>query len=65
MSLGGFSNKIKFILFWLAFSKAVTSKMSLGSDQKVPRKYKPNLYRKVQKLPVLGGLHHHYLRSAA
>ena len=45
--------------------KAVASKMSLVSDQKVPRKYKPNLYRKVQKLPVLGGLHHHYLRSAA
>jgi hypothetical protein len=43
----------------------MTSSMSLGGGQKVPRKYKPNLYRKVQKLPILGGLHYHYIRSAA
>ena len=36
-----------------------------GIDQKVPRMYKPQLYGKVQKLPILGGLHHHYSRSAA
>jgi transposase InsO family protein len=36
-----------------------------GIDQKVPGRYKPQLYGKVQKLPILGGLHHHYVRSAA
>ena len=36
-----------------------------GIDQKVPKRYKPQLYGKVQKLPILGGLHHHYARSAA
>jgi transposase InsO family protein len=36
-----------------------------GIDQKVPRMYKPQIYGKVQKLPILGGLHHHYSRSAA
>ena len=36
-----------------------------GIDQKVPRMYKPQIYGKVQKLPILGGLHHHYFRSAA
>jgi hypothetical protein len=30
-----------------------------------PRNYKPHFYGKVQKLPILGGLHHHYFRSAA
>jgi hypothetical protein len=34
-------------------------------NPRIPMKYKPHLYGKVQKLPVLGGLHHHYLRSAA
>jgi len=36
-----------------------------GLDQRIPMKYKPRLYGKVQKLPILGGLHHHYIRSAA
>jgi len=36
-----------------------------GIDQKVPRMYNPQIYGKVQKLPILGGLHHHYSRSAA
>jgi transposase InsO family protein len=36
-----------------------------GLDQRIPMKYKPHLYGKVQKLPILGGLHHHYIRSAA
>jgi hypothetical protein len=36
-----------------------------NSKRPHPRKYKPHLYGKVQKIPVLGGLHHHYLRSAA
>ena len=36
-----------------------------GLDQRIPMKYKPHLYGKVQKLPILGGLHHHYFRSAA
>jgi len=36
-----------------------------GINQKVPRRYEPQLYGKVQKLPILGGLHHHYIRSAA
>jgi len=36
-----------------------------GINQKIPRKYKPHLYGKVQKLPILGGLHHQYFRSAA
>jgi transposase InsO family protein len=36
-----------------------------GLNQNVPRRYEPQLYGKVQKLPILGGLHHHYIRSAA
>jgi transposase InsO family protein len=36
-----------------------------GINQKVPGRYKTQLYGKVQKLPILGGLHHHYMRSAA
>ena len=36
-----------------------------GLDQRIPMKYKPHLYGKVQKLPILSGLHHHYIRSAA
>ncbi len=36
-----------------------------GINQKVPRRYKPQLYGKVQKLPILGGLHHQYIRRAA
>jgi transposase InsO family protein len=36
-----------------------------GINQKVPRRYEPQLYRKVQKLPILGGLHHHYIRRVA
>jgi transposase InsO family protein len=36
-----------------------------GINQNVPRRYEPLLYGKVQKLPILGGLHHHYIRSAA
>ena len=36
-----------------------------GLDQRIPMKYKPHRYGKVQKLPILGGLHHHYIRSAA
>jgi len=36
-----------------------------GLDQISPMKYKPHLYGKVQKLPILGDLHHHYIRSAA
>ena len=36
-----------------------------GLGQRIPMKYKPHLYGKVQKLPILGGLHHHYIRSAA
>jgi transposase InsO family protein len=35
-----------------------------GLDQRIPIKYKPHLYGKVQKPPILGGLHHHYFRSA-
>ena len=36
-----------------------------GLGQRIPMKYKPHLYGKVQKLPILGSLHHHYIRSAA
>jgi transposase InsO family protein len=36
-----------------------------GIDQRIPRKYQPHLNGKVQKLPILGGLHHHYFRRAA
>jgi hypothetical protein len=36
-----------------------------GIDQRTPRKYKSHFYGKVQKLPILGGLHHHYIRRAA
>jgi hypothetical protein len=36
-----------------------------GLDQRIPKKYKPHLCGKVQKLPILGGLHHHYFRGAA
>jgi hypothetical protein len=36
-----------------------------GINQKVPRRYEPQLNGKVLKLPILGGLHHHYVRSAA
>jgi len=36
-----------------------------GLDQRIPMKYKPHLYGKVQKLPILGGLHHYYMRRAA
>jgi hypothetical protein len=45
--------------------QAMTFSMSLGGDQKIPRKYIPHLYGKVQKLPILGGLYHHYIRSTA
>jgi hypothetical protein len=43
----------------------MTFSMSLGGDQKVPRKYKPHLYGKVQKIPILGSLHYHFFRGAA
>jgi transposase InsO family protein len=36
-----------------------------GLDQRIPKKYKTHRYGKVQKLPILGGFHHHYFRSAA
>ena len=36
-----------------------------GIDQRVPIGYKPQLHGKVLKFPILGGLCHHYWRSAA
>jgi hypothetical protein len=36
-----------------------------GLEQRVPMGYKPQVYRRVLKLPILGGLCHHYLRRAA
>jgi len=36
-----------------------------GIAQGIPTGYKPKLYGKVQKSPILGGLCHHYVRSAA
>jgi hypothetical protein len=58
---------IKSRLFYsgLLINEAMTFSISLGGDQKVPRKYKPHLCGKVHKLPILGGLNHHYLRSTA
>ena len=35
-----------------------------GIDQIVPKGYKPRLYGKVLKFPILGGLCHHYFRRA-
>ena len=36
-----------------------------GIDQQVPREYRPQIYGRVLKFPILGGLCHHYIRSAA
>lgn len=36
-----------------------------GIEQRVPMGYKPQLHGRVQKLPILGGLCNHYVRSAA
>jgi len=36
-----------------------------GIDQQVPNGYMPQNHGKVLKLPILGGLCHHYMRNAA
>ena len=36
-----------------------------GIDQQIPMGYKPQLFGRVFKIPILGGLCHHYFRSAA
>jgi hypothetical protein len=36
-----------------------------GFEQRVPMAYKPLVYGRVFKLPILGGLCHHYMRRAA
>jgi transposase InsO family protein len=36
-----------------------------GLEQRIPMGYKPQVYGRVFKLPILGGLCHHYMRSAA
>jgi hypothetical protein len=36
-----------------------------GIEQQVPTGYKPKIYGRVLKFPILGGLCHHYIRRAA
>jgi transposase InsO family protein len=36
-----------------------------GIEQRVPLGYKPQFNGRVRKLPILGGLCNHYVRSAA
>ncbi len=36
-----------------------------GIEQRVPIGYKPQLHGSVHKIPILGGLCNHYIRSAA
>ena len=36
-----------------------------GLAQQVPTGYKPQIYGRVLKFPILGGLCHHYIRRAA
>jgi hypothetical protein len=36
-----------------------------GIDQRVPQGYNSQLHGKVQKIPILGCLCHHYVRRAA
>jgi len=36
-----------------------------GIDQQVPNGYNPQIYGRVFKIPILGGLCHHYFRRAA
>ena len=66
MKLGEYCSKIKFnFIFDTLIIEDMTFSISLYGDQKGPKKHKPHIYGKVQKLPILGGLHHHYFRSAA
>jgi transposase InsO family protein len=36
-----------------------------GISQQIPMGYKPLVYGRVFKIPILGGLCHHYMRRAA